>query len=491
MSITDKGASDLTSVAGVDPRWATPDVVRSLPLTQARPSRVITASLVLGDALAVLLALLGWRLTASTPSDLGILAVLPAVWVAVMATTGWYATAPRLRPEPLLRNAVALGVLGWVLNEAAGRPLGPDSIAVVATIAALATRLNRRLLDAWTRYRGIAFPGRTRRAVVVGHVGGAQQLMDDVARSRDGDLTVCGVCLLDEEDVEEAGLPAGLPVAVELEHLQALVGFTGADTAIVLPCSHLDARTLRRIGWELEADGTHLLLAPALTLVSPGRTGVTAAGGLPMISVHHARLRGPGRLLKEVWERTAAAVALVVLAPTLAALMLAVRLDSRGPAIFRQTRVGKADQTFPMWKLRTMTVDAEQRRDELHQDNEVDGNLFKIRQDPRVTRMGRFLRRTSLDELPQLVNVVRGHMSLVGPRPALPAEVAAYETDVRRRLVVKPGITGLWQVSGRSDLSWEDTVRLDQSYVDNWSLRLDLAILVRTVRAVLGQKGAY
>jgi len=194
---------------------------------------------------------------------------------------------------------------------------------------------------------------------------------------------------------------------------------------------------------------------------------------------------------KEVWERTAAALALMVLAPTLAALMLAVRLDSSGPAIFRQTRVGKADRLFPMWKLRTMTVDAEQRRHELHHDNEVDGNLFKIRQDPRVTRMGRFLRRTSLDELPQLVNVVRGHMSLVGPRPALPAEVAAYESEVRRRLVVKPGITGLWQVSGRSDLSWEETVRLDQSYVDNWSLRLDLAILVRTVRAVLGQKGAY
>ena len=491
MSIVDKGASDVRSVAGVDPRWTTPDVVRSLPLPQARPSRVLIVLLVLGDALAVLTALLGWRLTASTPSELGVLATLPVLWVALMALTGWYARIPRMRPEPLLRNAVLLGVGGWALNEAAGQPLGPDSLAVVATIAALATRLNRRLLDVWTRYRGIPFPGRTRRAVAVGHAGSARQLMEDIARSRDGDLTVCGVCMLDDEDADDAGLPAGLPVAAELEHLLALVGFTGADTVIVLPCSHLDARTLRRIGWELEAEGTHLLLAPALTLVSAGRTGVTAAGGLPMISVHHARLRGPGRVAKEVWERTAAALALMVLAPTLAALMLAVRLDSSGPAIFRQTRVGKADRLFPMWKLRTMTVDAEQRRHELHHDNEVDGNLFKIRQDPRVTRMGRFLRRTSLDELPQLVNVVRGHMSLVGPRPALPAEVAAYESEVRRRLVVKPGITGLWQVSGRSDLSWEETVRLDQSYVDNWSLRLDLAILVRTVRAVLGQKGAY
>ena len=144
-----------------------------------------------------------------------------------------------------------------------------------------------------------------------------------------------------------------------------------------------------------------------------------------------------------------------------------------------------------MWKLRTMAIDAEQRREELHQHNEVDGNLFKIRQDPRVTRVGRFLRRSSLDELPQLVNIVLGHMSLVGPRPALPAEVAAYEPDARRRLVVKPGLTGLWQVSGRSDLSWEETMRLDQSYVDNWSLRMDLNILARTFQAVLRQRGAY
>jgi lipopolysaccharide/colanic/teichoic acid biosynthesis glycosyltransferase len=210
-----------------------------------------------------------------------------------------------------------------------------------------------------------------------------------------------------------------------------------------------------------------------------------------MLAVRPARLRGPGRLVKEIWERTAAATALVLLAPVLGALMLAVRLDSAGPALFRQTRVGKQDRLFAMWKLRTMTADAEERRDELHGANEVDGHLFKIRRDPRVTRLGRFLRRSSLDELPQLVNIVRGHMSLVGPRPALPGEVAAYDLDVRRRLVVKPGLTGLWQVSGRSDLSWEETVRLDQSYVDNWSLGLDLAILARTIRAVLGQRGAY
>ncbi len=491
MIIVDKRVLGAAPGTGTGTRSTRTELVRPLPLPPSRPSRVITALLVLGDALAVSTALIGWRLTSETPSALGVLAGLPVLWVALMATTGWYATAPRMQPEPLLRNALLLGLAGWVLNAAAGRPVGPDSLVVVVTIAVLATRLNRRLLDAWTRYRGIPFPGSTRRAVVVGHAPGAQHLMSEIARSRDGDLTVCGVCLLDDEDIDDAGFPAALPVAVELEQLRAFVGFTGADTVVVLPCSHLDAVTVRRIGWELEADGTGLLLAPALTLISPGRTGVTAAGGLPMVSVSHARLRGPARVAKEIWERSAAALALIVLAPMLVGLMLAVRLDSAGPAIFRQTRVGKGDQHFPMWKLRTMTADAEQRRTDLHQHNESDGNLFKIRHDPRVTRMGRFLRRTSLDELPQLVNIVRGHMSLVGPRPALPAEVAAYESDVRRRLVVKPGLTGLWQVSGRSDLSWEETVRLDQSYVDNWSLRLDLQILVRTVRAVLGQRGAY
>jgi len=491
MTIAAKGALDDTTGARFERRPTSPELVRPLPLPQPRHSRVLTATLMLGDALAVTTGMLAWRALVNVPGDFGVLSALPAVWVVLMTITGWYALVPRRRPEPLLRIALVLGVIGWVLNQLAGRPVGPDSLAVVATIGVLGTRVNRRVLDAWARYRGIAFPGRNRRAVVVGHAGGTRQLMDDIARSRGGDLTICGACLLDDEDVDATELPAGLPVAADLEDLQALVGFTGANTVVVLPCSHLDPVTVRRIGWDLEAAGTGLLFAPALNLIAAGRAGVLAAGGLPMVSVHPARLQGPGRVLKEVWERAAATVALLALAPLLGLLMLAVRLDSAGPAIFRQNRVGKGDRLFPMLKLRTMTTDAEQRREQLSTHNEVDGNLFKIRVDPRVTRVGRFLRRSSLDELPQLVNIVLGHMSLIGPRPALPDEVAAYDHAERRRLVVKPGLTGLWQVSGRSDLSWEESVRLDQSYVDDWSLRLDLSILVRTVRAVLGRRGAY
>ena len=204
-----------------------------------------------------------------------------------------------------------------------------------------------------------------------------------------------------------------------------------------------------------------------------------------------AVLDGPRRLVKDVVERSVALVAFVAALPVLAALCLAIRLETPGPALFRQERIGRNGVPFTMLKLRSMGIDAETQRSGLVVSNEKDEVLFKIQLDPRVTSLGRRLRRYSLDELPQLWNVVRGDMSLVGPRPALPCEVAKYDTDPRRRLVVKPGVTGLWQVSGRSDLSWSESVRLDLKYVDNWSLGLDLHILVRTVQAVLGHRGAY
>ena len=168
-----------------------------------------------------------------------------------------------------------------------------------------------------------------------------------------------------------------------------------------------------------------------------------------------------------------------------------IKLDSRGPVLFRQVRIGQDGREFGVYKFRTMVTNADALLAELAGRNETDGLLFKIRDDPRVTRTGRFLRKWSLDELPQLLNVLLGHMSLVGPRPPLPSEVARYSGDVRRRLLVKPGMTGLWQVSGRSDLPWEDGVRLDLYYVENWSLAADISILWKTVGAVLGSRGAY
>jgi exopolysaccharide biosynthesis polyprenyl glycosylphosphotransferase len=215
------------------------------------------------------------------------------------------------------------------------------------------------------------------------------------------------------------------------------------------------------------------------------------AAGLGLLHVRPSRHRGPARAAKAALERLAAVVLLLLLAPALLALAYAVRRGSPGPALYRQTRVGRAGVPFTMYKFRTMSADADLYLPELADLNTADGVLFKIRQDPRITRLGGVLRRYSLDELPQLLNVVLGQMSLVGPRPALPDEVERYSHDARRRLAVKPGLTGLWQVSGRSDLSWSDTVRLDLRYVDNWSVGLDLLILCRTVRAVLDHRGAY
>jgi exopolysaccharide biosynthesis polyprenyl glycosylphosphotransferase len=210
-----------------------------------------------------------------------------------------------------------------------------------------------------------------------------------------------------------------------------------------------------------------------------------------MLHVEHPRLSGGSRVVKEVVDRVGAALLILLSAPLLLALAVCVRLDSPGPVLFRQVRVGRDGREFVIVKFRTMYLDAEARLAELRHLNEYDGVLFKIRNDPRVTRMGRWLRRLSLDELPQLFNVVRGQMSLVGPRPPLPEEVAGYPDDMRRRLAVKPGMTGLWQVSGRSDLPWEEAVRLDLRYVENWSLSLDLVILMRTLSAVLRPSGAY
>jgi exopolysaccharide biosynthesis polyprenyl glycosylphosphotransferase len=225
--------------------------------------------------------------------------------------------------------------------------------------------------------------------------------------------------------------------------------------------------------------------------VAGPRTTIRPVAGLPLLHVDHPELVGGKQVLKGVFDKLVAVTALVLLAPLFVAIMLAIKLTGRGPVFFRQTRVGKNGHAFKVWKFRTMVVDAEQRKAELATLNEAAGALFKMRRDPRVTSAGVWLRRWSLDELPQLFNVLTGSMSLVGPRPALPSEAANYGDHMRRRLVVRPGITGLWQVNGRSDLPWDEAVRLDLRYVENWSFALDLQILWKTWSAVFRGNGAY
>jgi exopolysaccharide biosynthesis polyprenyl glycosylphosphotransferase len=324
--------------------------------------------------------------------------------------------------------------------------------------------------------------------VAVGHEAAVANLVKELGRDRYHGLMVIGACVAQPSDCDEV---AGVPVYGGLDDVTAAVRAFGADTVAVLACPEMDGLKLRALAWELEKTGTDLCLSPALLDVAGPRTTVRPTAGLTLLHVDHPQLSGFRLVCKDLFDRCVAAAALIGLFPVLALLGVMIWLHDRGPALFTQTRVGKDGRVFRIFKYRTMVVDAEQRRAQLLQSNEGEGVLFKLRRDPRVTAIGFHLRRWSVDELPQLINVLLGHMSLVGPRPALPDEAARYAEHVRRRLVVKPGLTGLWQVNGRSDLSWEESVRLDLRYVENWSFALDLQILWKTISAMLRGSGAY
>ena len=326
------------------------------------------------------------------------------------------------------------------------------------------------------------------RVVVVGHDGAVTDLVKELGRDRSHGLTVAGACVAGPGERDEV---AGVPVYGGLDDVTAAVKAFEADTVAVTACPEMDGRRLRSLAWELEKAGTDLCVSPALLDVAGPRTTIRPTAGLTLLHVDHPRLAGYPLVLKGLFDRCAAAAALIVLAPVMAVVAATIRLQDRGPALFTQRRVGKDGRTFTIYKFRTMVVDAEQRRAQLMASNDCDGVLFKLRKDPRVTAVGAHLRRWSIDELPQLFNVFLGHMSLVGPRPALPDEAERYVEHVRRRLVVKPGLTGLWQVNGRSDLSWDESVRLDLRYVENWSFALDLQIMWKTISVLMRGSGAY
>jgi exopolysaccharide biosynthesis polyprenyl glycosylphosphotransferase len=324
--------------------------------------------------------------------------------------------------------------------------------------------------------------------VAVGHETAVAALVKELRREQYHGLTVVGACVAQPSECSEV---ADVPVYGGLDDVPAAVHAFGADTVAVLACPEMDGLRLRGLAWELEKTGTDLCVSPALLDVAGPRTTIRPTAGLTLLHVDHPQLFGLPLLLKDLFDRFVAAVVLLLLAPLMAVLGMAIRLADGGPALFTQIRVGKDGRVFKIYKFRTMVVDAEQRKAQLMASNDTDGILFKLRKDPRVTAVGAHLRRWSIDELPQLFNVLLGDMSLVGPRPAVPDEVSGYADHVHRRLVVKPGLTGLWQVNGRSDLSWEESVRLDLRYVENWSFALDLQILWKTAFALLRGTGAY
>jgi exopolysaccharide biosynthesis polyprenyl glycosylphosphotransferase len=264
-----------------------------------------------------------------------------------------------------------------------------------------------------------------------------------------------------------------------------------ADTIVYVPFADADVQWTQRLGWAMENSGLSLLISPTVMEVAGPRLRMEDIQGLAFVEVALPKFSGPARVIKRAFDIAVSSAALLVLAIPMAIIAVAIKLDSRGPVLFRQERMGRGGETFICLKYRTMHVDADQMLESLRADSGQDGATFKLKRDPRVTRVGHFLRRSSLDELPQFWNVLRGEMSLVGPRPHQLADVDRYDDIATRRLLAKPGITGLWQVSGRSDTTWEENVRLDLYYVENWSLSMDIIILMRTVKVVLTGSGAY
>ncbi|MFD9438219.1 sugar transferase [Streptomyces sp. NPDC060006] len=301
---------------------------------------------------------------------------------------------------------------------------------------------------------------------------------------------VDGVCTTDGLLLEGDPLD-GVPVVGRLTDVAKHVEHDGYRVVAVTPDPHWTPERLQRLAWNLEGSDAEMIVAPVLMEVAGPRLHVDAVLGIPLLRVSMPTFTGGRRVVKGVVDRIGAAILLTLFAPLMVFVGLLVLADSRGGAFYRQRRIGKNGREFTMLKFRTMVAGADRARAELADLNEGAGLLFKLRRDPRVTRVGAVLRRYSIDELPQLFNVLTGSMSLVGPRPPLPEESAAYGPDIRRRLLVKPGLTGLWQISGRSDLSWEEAVRLDLRYVEDWSLALDTVILWKTLRAVLYGQGAY
>ncbi|MFH9617083.1 sugar transferase [Streptomyces pratensis] len=429
------------------------------------------------------------------PGALTAAASAALVWTGVRAARGRY--APRLPGEsaggpygPVGDWLALIGLLA-VLLAVTGGGLDPAT-AVAALVPGLALAV---LAGAAGRLRRASGRRAARRVLVVGEAAGLDRAVNLLNSRTDHPYTAVAVVPVGPE-APDCGTPvpgrlAPRPADDDVSTVLGGAFAHDADLVLVAPGPQLDDDRLRRLAWGLHDGGLALCVLSDLSGVAAARVRPASAAGLTLLHVAPPLRSGPQAALKTVVDRAGAALGLLVLAPVLFGVALAVRLSSPGPVFHRQTRHGRHNRPFTMWKFRTMVADAESRREQLSAANESEGPMFKMRRDPRVTRIGHALRRTSMDELPQLLNVLRGDMSLVGPRPPLPEEVSRYDERELRRLAVRPGLTGLWQVSGRSDLSWQETVSLDLWYVDNWSVATDMGLLARTVRAVTDGRGAY
>nr|WP_232079096.1 sugar transferase [Mycobacterium florentinum] len=333
------------------------------------------------------------------------------------------------------------------------------------------------------------------KVLAVGDRQAVTHLAHELARNPRAGCVVVGVCIPGYGPSRGNTLVVDgreVPILGDESHAVAAIDRCGADTVAVTRTEHFGVRGIRELMWQLETKDVDLVVSPGVMDVAEARLTLQLTAGLPLLHVEKPQYEGTQRFQKQAFDFCFALAALIATAPVLIVAAIAVKLTSRGPVFYPSERIGIDGNPFTMLKFRTMTDGADKQIEHLLAHNESTGGmLFKIRNDPRVTPVGRLLRRFSIDELPQFINVIKGDMSVVGPRPPLRREVENYDGDVARRLLVKPGVSGLWQVSGRSDLSWEQSVRLDLSYVDNWSMAGDLMIIAKTVKAVLTSHGAY
>ncbi len=453
---------------------------------RARYTRVV----VIGDLAAAPAAT---ALVGAAPRTLeatALTVVAAAVAVTVLALAGGYQHRFIGTGTEEFRRLLACGTLAVAVADTLAYAAGPgaERVVVLAAPVAVALAVAQHLLA-----RGLLHRLRRRglladRVLALGLERSVAGLVHATRRDPGAGLRVVGTCVRQSSGPAVEGVPVLGPPEAAVDALRTC----HADTVVLAAWSDVGEDDLRRLAWQLEGSGVRLLVAPRVAEVAQTRLHLRPVGGVPLLTVEEPEFTGARRVAKAALDYGLAAVALVLLAPVLLAVAVAVKATSPGPVLHRQERVGRHGHVFRMHKFRSMRVGAERELPALGELNEHAGApLFKMRDDPRVTGVGKVLRRWSLDELPQLLDVLAGSMSMVGPRPPLLSEVERYEDDVRRRLLVKPGITGLWQVSGRSDLSWEETVRTDLSYVENWHLGLDLRIIARTLGAVLSRSGAY
>jgi exopolysaccharide biosynthesis polyprenyl glycosylphosphotransferase len=429
---------------------------------------------------------------ATTRAYLTVGGIICVIWVVALQNAGGYdvrhlVSGPEEAKRVLRASAITVGALAIVCYAtrtlvARGFVIGVVPLGVVLILFA---RLGVRR---WVRARRERADW-VHRVLVVGNTAAARHLLSVIQRDAGAGLHVIGVCT--DDSPVGAEVARGIPVVGRVS--EAAASAVDVDAAVIAVAANgLGPDGVRELGWQLEGTGRGLVIAPALTEIAGPRVHVSPVAGLPLVWLDQPQLGRVPQLLKRSLDLLGGSLLFLAATPIYLLTMIAIKATSRGPVFYRQVRLGINGTEFRMIKFRSMYRDAHDRRAQILDQNEQDGGgvLFKIRRDPRVTPVGRLIRMFSIDELPQLVHVLTGQMSLVGPRP-LAAEDSIYTGSARRRLLVRPGLTGLWQVSGRSELSWDDAVRLDLYYVENWSLALDFSILARTVFAVLARRGAF